>query len=443
MQPNTSRPIAEERAPPGRITSPMRPSTRVIRLALTAAILASTVSIAAPASAAPQDDAGSGGDAGNTFADATQIKPQGFYKARLDASAGDADDFYKFSLAQGAFVSVLIEFPANTTDPITLLDPNGIPVDVGTKVQGTGVTVSSGLTSELGKVRLAVHRAAVAGDYRLHLQSDRFDLGAYEMCFMNCEEPLDAPIALIFGGSLETPDARVLLVPPSHGDLGNPLGPTVVDYLNATLRGMHKWTEALRAFAKDYPQFGYLREIEIHIEVFDGAHPVDPAGYDVIIGYVAAGPAFRGVAGDTQTKEVVNGILDRVGLGDEVRYSGRVIALSLFGSSPRAGQVLYDFPEVSDLEIVTTHEFGHTFGLGHTRTWHRKLGPDLMNSPAPFVYGDGFPVGDGGEHTKMKCLSSLDLYGMAVLYRWVPKGEWEPSGGEVTLPSGIPYRWYC
>lgn len=421
----------------------MRGMTWGVRLGAVAAAFASALWMAVPATAAPQDDAGSARDAGNSFNDATRVKPRGFYEGRLDTAAGDRHDFYKFSLPEGGFVSILVEVPADTTDPVTLLDPNGIVVDGGTRLEGNGVTVSSGLTSEIGTVRLAVHRAAVAGDYRLHLQSERFEMGDYALCFMNCEEPIDAPIELIFGGSLESTDTRVLLVPPSHGDLGNPLGPTVVDYVDATLRGMRRWRDALAAFAKDYPQFDYLRKIDVHIEVFDGAQPVDPAGYDVIVGYVAAGPAFRGVAGDTNTKEVVNGILEQAGLGEDVTYSGRVIALSLFGSSPRAGQVLYDFPEVTDLEIVTFHEFGHTFGLGHTRTWHPRLGPDLMNSPAPFVYGDGFPVGDGGEHTKMKCLSSLSLYGMAVLYRWVPSGEWQSSGGEVSLPKGIPYRWYC
>ncbi|MDQ3958150.1 MAG: hypothetical protein M3273_07505 [Actinomycetota bacterium] len=66
-----------------------------------------------------------------------------------------------------------------------------------------------------------------------------------------------------------------------------------------------------------------------------------------------------------------------------------------------------------------------------------------MNSPAPFVYGDGAPFGDGGERTKMECLSSLDLYAMASLYRWIPSGEWEPNGGHVTLPKDIPYGRYC
>lgn len=413
------------------------------RLGAIISVLASSLWIAPPAAAAPQNDASSGRDAGNSFDEATRVKPRGFYEGRLDVPAGDTDDFYKFSLPEGGFVSVLVELPDPTTDPIMLLDPEGNPVDVGTRVQGIGFTASQGFTSEVGTVRLAVHRAVVAGDYRLHLQSDQFEFGEYELCFMNCEKPQIAPTELIFGGSLETTDARVLLVPPSHGDIGNPTGPTVLDYVDATLRGIHTWTEVLKAFAKDYPQFSYLKEITVHVEIFDGAAPVDPAGYDVILGYVAAGPAFRGVAGDTGTKEAVNGILEQVGIRDQVRYSGRVIALSLFGSAPRAGQVMWDFPEIIDLEIVTVHEFGHTFGLGHTATIHPRLGHDLMNSPAPFIYGDGFPLGDGGERTKMKCLSSLNLYGMAVLYRWIPSGEWEGSTGDASLPPEIPYRWYC
>lgn len=421
----------------------MQPMTRGGRVAVLAALLASSLWTPPPAGAGAQDDARSGRDAGNTFEKATRVKPHGLVEGQLSAKDGDAHDFYKFSLREGRSVSVLVQFPGGDADPMTLLDPNGNVIDVGTKFRGNGVTVSSGFTSEIGTVRLAVHRAVEAGDYRLHLQSDQFELGEYSLCFMNCEKPQEAPIELIFGGSLETTDAQVLLVPPSHGDLGNPDGPKVTDYIDATLRGMREWIKAMKAFAKDYPKYGYLRKINFHIEVFDGVHPVDPAGYDVILGYVAAGPAFRGVAGDTGTRGTVNNILRQAGIKDQVRYSGRVIALSLYGSSPRAGQVIYDFPEINDLEIVTTHEFGHTFGLGHTSTWHHKLGPDLMNSPAPFVYGDGFAFGDGGERTKMKCLTSLDLYGMAELYRWVPEGKWEPSNGEVSLPESIPYRWYC
>jgi hypothetical protein len=421
----------------------MRRTLRTLGVALAAAVLVSAMTTSPATGASRQNDAGSRRDAGNDFESATKLKPHGYYEGRLDAAEDDGHDFYKFTLAEGDSLSVLLDFAAQTTDPVTMLDPAGNVIDVGAQIQGNGVTVSSGFTSEVGAVRVAVHRAVTAGDYRLHVQSDRYELRDYSMCFMNCEGVVDAPIQLIFGGSLETTDARVLMVPPSHGDLGNPLGPTVKDYLDATLRGLERWRKALKDFVRDYPQFDYLDEVTFHVEVFDGAEPVDPAGYDVILGYVAAGPAFRGVAGDTGTKDWVNDILETVGIRDQARYSGRVIALSLFGSSPRAGQVAYDFPEVNDLEIVTAHEFGHTFGLGHTTTWHPKLGPDLMNSPAPFIYGDGQTIGAGNERTKMKCLTSLDLYGMAVLYRWIPSGEWQGSSGEVSLPKGMPYRWYC
>lgn len=413
--------------------------TRVVVLT---AVVVAALTVGGTANGAVQDDGGSKRDAGNTFAAATRVTPRGLYDGSLDAAKGDRHDFYKFFLAEGAAVSILVNLGASTTDPVTILDPAGNTVDVGTKVAGLGLTVSSVFTSEAPTVRVAVQRASMAGEYRVHVQSERFELGDYSLCFANCEGTVNAPTDLIFGGSLPTTFTKVLLVPPTHGDLGNPLGPTVVDYIDATLRGIRSWNGAINAFTKDFPRYSYLRKIKIHIDVFEGVHPVDPALYDVIIGYAAAGPAFRGVASDIDQR-FVEQLLADVGLESRVRFTGRAIVLSLFGSSPRVGQVLYDFPEINDLEIVTAHEFGHTFGLGHTRTWHPKLGPDLMNSPAPFLYGDGFPAGDGRERTQIKCLSTINLYGMAVLYRWIPKGKWVPSAGQAKLPKGMPYKWYC
>ena len=66
-----------------------------------------------------------------------------------------------------------------------------------------------------------------------------------------------------------------------------------------------------------------------------------------------------------------------------------------------------------------------------------------MNSPYPYVYGDGFPGGDGGERTKLKCLSTVNLIGMAELYRWIPKGPWMPSGGRPSCRRACPTSWYC
>ena len=393
---------------------------------------------AVPANAA-QDDAGSGGDAGDTFAAATAVKPFGAYTGRLAAGSNDRDDFYRFHLDEGTSMSVLVTLGATPVDPIELLDPNGVVIDSASRVSTVSSSSSQAFTHAFGELRLAVHRALVPGDYRLHLRTDRFPMTKYDLCFMNCEEPRHDPIQTIFGGSLRHPDTKVLVIPPLHGDLGDPFGPTVLDYVEATVRGIRRWSYTLDVFSTMYPSYDYLREIDIDVEVFDGVLPIDHAGYDVIIGYVAAGPAFRGVATSLVSLQPQ---LDAMGL-DMARFSGRFIALSLFGSSPRAGQVAWDFPALDDLEIVTMHEFGHTFGLGHTRTWDRDLGPDLMNSPAPFVYGNGSPVGDGGERTGDKCLTTLDVYGMAKLYEWIPSGQWKAPPEWIDLPASIPYAWIC
>lgn len=250
------------------------------------------------------------------------------------------------------------------------------------------------------------------------------------------------PIDLIWGGSLRHELTRVLLVPPAHGDLGDPTNESrsVLNYLQATLEGIYAWERAIDAFIADYPQFSYLDNVSVQVELFDGEAP-KTAGYDILIGYVASGPAFRGVAiwggFDPQAP------IDAAGLGDLVHYSNRYILLSLFAYSTRAGQTQPDFPETHELRGVTMHEFAHTWGLGHSRTFTPGCGADLMNSPYPYVYGDGNPVGDGGERTVELCITSLDLYGLAQVYRWLPNETWEGSTGSVMLPDDMQYKWYC
>src|SRR3989337_1091474 len=108
----------------------MRRITSGLRLGALVMALATALWIAPATAKAPQNDAGSGRDAGNTFEDATKVKPHGYYEGTLDGAGGDGDDFYKFSLKEGDSMSVLIDSPADTTDPITMLDPDGNVIDV-------------------------------------------------------------------------------------------------------------------------------------------------------------------------------------------------------------------------------------------------------------------------------------------------------------------------
>jgi hypothetical protein len=255
------------------------------------------------------------------------------------------------------------------------------------------------------------------------------------------------PIDLIFDGSLRVTFTRVLLVPPLHGDLADPTDPTTdaFAYLEATLAGIYAWEPAVDLFLANHSQFAYLDDIAVEVEIFSGGTP-STLGYDFVIGYAeTSGPAFRGVAimGPGNPDQQMQATLNDAGLGDLVHFGHRYVLLSLFASAPRGGQDLPDFPEAHEVHGVTMHEFAHVWGLGHTTTWFGDIGPDLMNSPYPFVYGDGDPLGDGKERSEPLCISSLDLWGLAWLYRWLDNGTWERSTGNTSLPESIPYERYC
>ena len=387
-------------------------------------------------------DAGTRGDAGDTMAAATRVDPAGPYLGHLVGDAEDPEDWYKFDVAMGAEINIEIAagFLTGTTfsggdDNLArltfqLVSPQGLLLDTPNTNQGDS--------------RVTLLAAPVAGDYFLRVTNEQGFTGDYALCFRPpaCPDFGVLPQAFFAGGSLRHTDTHVLLVPPAHGDLGNPNGPTALDYLDATLRGIRAWEPVMDRFATDHPEYAYLRNITVEVEIFDRANPVDPAGYDMVIGYVPySGPAFRGVA--FAGSPVTQNLFDAWGLGDAAHFSGRAIALSLLANSPRAGQLAPDYPEVNDLYTVTLHEFAHAFGLGHTQTWTKKYGADLMNSPATFVFGDGSALGDGGERTPAGCISSLNLYGLAILYRWEPRGVWQASVGDYVLPKGMPYKLYC
>lgn len=415
-----------------------RASARLAALALAFALLAPLVPIA---TAGPdRGDAGTRGDAGDTRLDATRVDPAGPYLGHLSGASDDPEDWYKFRVEAGSEINIALAAGILTGSLVAgdnarrlsfqLLDPNGVLLDTPNTNQGDA--------------RVTLLYAPVAGDYYLRITSEHGFMGDYGLCFLPpaCPDFGVLPQSFFAGGSLRHAHTSVLLVPPAHGDLGNLNGPKVTDYLDATLRGVRAWEPVMAAFARDHPEYGYLRDITVEVEVFDRANPVDPAGYDMVVGYTPySGPTFRGVAFAGQP--IVQQMFDLWGLGDDAHFSGRMIVLSLLANSPRAGQLAPDYPEVNDLYTVTLHEFAHAFGLGHTQTWTKKHGADLMNSPATFVFGDGDPLGDGGERTPAGCISSLNLYGLAILYRWLPNGTWEPSTGSYVLPKGMPYKLYC
>lgn len=379
-----------------------------------------------------QNDASSGGDAGNTRLAATRVTPFGTYSAHLAGSSqGDPEDWFKFAVALGAPINIEVRiFQTGVLLPgdygmyrtqAQLQDPNGVLLDTP--------------LSNPGDSRVAFVAAPLAGDYYLRIHGQNGFRGNYEFCFATGTYACPPNPMGVYGqgtlsdGSPRNKVVRVLLVPPVHGDLGNPLGPTALDYLDATLEGIHEWERAIDLFVAKYPTYAYLDQVDVQIELFDLQAPAG-VRYDVDIVYVPTGShIFRGFASTGSDSTPI--------------LADRHIALSTFSASPRAGQLVADYPEYNDLHAVTMHEFAHTFGLSHTATWTSQYGPDLMNSPATFVYGDGLPVYDGGERTPRQCVSSLNLYVLAQTFAWIPDGSWRSIRGWWNLPSSIPYELFC
>lgn len=75
-----------------------------------------------PALGGGQNDAGSGGDAGNSFSTALSISP-GNYTGYLDNS--DVDDYYKFSVTAGQLINISMSPPGGADFDLKLYDPSG------------------------------------------------------------------------------------------------------------------------------------------------------------------------------------------------------------------------------------------------------------------------------------------------------------------------------
>lgn len=414
----------------------MRSLPVIVVLGLVAGTLLSGC-LAADRGPAPADDPDPAGDerpvpahlvptaveGGATFADATALEPSGLYRANLT----EGQHYFKFHTEAGDSINIeLRETLAQGSLPASdnmlrfsfrLLSPDGAILETP--------------HSNQGDTRMLVPAAPVTGEYRFHVTEEIGGFtGEYTFCFLRppqeehpCPDIGMRPQEITMGGVLaDAARTTVLLLPPAHGDLGNPAGPTALDYLDAALSGIHEWVRVLHEFADDHPEYDYLKEITVEVAVFDGTQVMTE--FDIVIGYIATGGTqFRGFA---------TPCLD----------PPRCIMLSLYSQSPRAGQTTPDYPTYDDMEAVTKHEFAHVWGLGHTLTWTDTYGPDLMNSPAPFVYGDGNGIGDGGVESKKICISTLNLYGMALLFQHLD-GKPQVTEGEYALPEHIPYEWYC
>lgn len=174
---------------------------------------------------------------------------------------------------------------------------------------------------------------------------------------------------------------------------------------------IERWEETISLFTRTY---GFLGLRQLHFSVYiTGIN--ETSSPDIIISFVLSDPSFLGV---THYKSTFDGYFQKP----------VTTQLATFDSS--------NTRQLSDVDMVNVakHEFGHGLGLDHP--------PESRTSDGflELMYRDyGEPI-DGPNNFLLEP-STLDLYALATIYKWLPGTP--PSVGlpvtTVTLPSGTPY----
>ncbi len=115
-----------------------------------------------------QNDAGAGGDAGNSFTAATSISP-GSYKGTLyQSNPTDTDDYYKFYAESGQRIYVSVTPPSGVDFDLQLYDPNG-NLKAGS-YYGAGYTDSISYTADSsGYWRVRIYIYSGEGQYSFYV----------------------------------------------------------------------------------------------------------------------------------------------------------------------------------------------------------------------------------------------------------------------------------
>ncbi len=179
-------------------------------------------------------------------------------------------------------------------------------------------------------------------------------------------------------------------------------------YLNATLRGIAQWNDAIQEFAYNRTEFSYLSRISLVPTI---THE-NVSGFDIYIRWIDECEECERMIGQTQAIVYLSGVLKR----QTVRLSAKA----------PSGHVMTEV----DMQNLVVHELGHTFGLSHSSN-----SDDVMY----FVVYYGETV---------KHLSSLDLYALSQNFEWMSNSTQFTSSNtsrqesSLILSSSIPYYYF-
>ena len=177
-------------------------------------------------------------------------------------------------------------------------------------------------------------------------------------------------------------------------------------YLNATLRAVDEWNNAIYDFAANYSGFSYLSTLRMIPTVAQST----ASGFDVYITWVGV---------------IQNPTSDEIGSSQAVyEPPGTIINNTIILASEDAhGRVLNEY----DMQNIALHEVGHSLGLGHS-----SYSADIM-------YPSYTPK------TTAQALSTLDLYGVSTIMAWMAGSVYDPFNSppqvsSVALPENMTYQ---
>jgi hypothetical protein len=174
---------------------------------------------------------------------------------------------------------------------------------------------------------------------------------------------------------------------------------------NMTIQAVDEWNDAFSYFVDNYPEYSYLSGLELTTTTSNMSLP----GYDI---YIAFSPDV-----------LISGV-DALGEALVTSYPNGTIIYANITISAKSEAIELTRRDYRD---TTTHELGHAIGLGHSNYTN-----DLM-----YPYNDIF--------ASKYSISTLDLYGVALLFNWANQSESSAGYFEVpsstALPSGIAYSY--